>query len=108
MLYARDSGYSNTPSRASTSMTINRNDYGEVKVSTELVVMSQLLQPLLSKQGLEEMDLFKRGASPKILLETISSVGEGHIVVQCIKLVNMMYGGGHVKFRTLLRSTVVY
>merc|ERR1711991_220073 len=68
------------PVEPATSMTINRNDYGEVKVSTELVVMSQLLQPLLSKQGLEEMDLFKRGASPKILpRETISSVGEGHI-----------------------------
>ena len=68
------------PVEPAASMTMNRNDYGEVKVSTELVVISQLLEPLLSKQGLEEMDIFKRGASPKILpRETISSVGEGHI-----------------------------
>ena len=68
------------PVEPAASMTVNKNDYGEVKVSTELVVMSQLLEPLLSKRGLEEMDIFKRGASPKILpRETISSVGEGHV-----------------------------
>ena len=49
----------------------------------------------MSKQGLREMDLFTRGASPKILPKKLYPVLEKDIfVVQCINRYDV--GGGHV------------